>query len=184
MAYGLTIDVWSVPVIHRGGDGCVSKMNTLERRYGVIAGAENCSGRNSADWQIAAPYSRWLRLYWPLDGRVGRVSRSSRDAFQPRSPRKIMSGLPTELKNSTAIAILACARKVKSARWPGGSRTKPAPKACPIEDKEWDAVIDNSGYVPRIVQASTELLAPNVGQYLFISTLSVYADNSQPDERV
>ena len=41
-------------------------------------------------------------------------------------------------------------------------------------------MIDNSGYVPRIVKASAELLAPNIGQYLFISTLSVYADNSKP----
>jgi 2'-hydroxyisoflavone reductase len=49
-----------------------------------------------------------------------------------------------------------------------------------LEGKTWDAVIDNSGYVPRIVKASADLLAPNVGQYLFISTLSVYADNSRP----
>lgn len=49
-----------------------------------------------------------------------------------------------------------------------------------LEGKKFDAVIDNSGYVPRIVKASAELLAPNVGQYLFISTLSVYADNSKP----
>lgn len=49
-----------------------------------------------------------------------------------------------------------------------------------LEGKKWDAVIDNSGYVPRIVKASAELLAPNVGQYLFISTLSVYKDNSKP----
>lgn len=48
-----------------------------------------------------------------------------------------------------------------------------------LDGKTWDAVIDNSGYVPRIVGASAELLAPNVGQYLYISTLSVYADNSQ-----
>lgn len=46
--------------------------------------------------------------------------------------------------------------------------------------KTWDAVIDNSGFVPRIVKASAELLAPSVGQYLFISTLSVYAENSRP----
>ncbi len=49
-----------------------------------------------------------------------------------------------------------------------------------LEGKQWDAVIDNSGFVPRIVQASAKLLAPNVGQYLFISTVSVYADSSQP----
>ncbi len=40
----------------------------------------------------------------------------------------------------------------------------------------WDAVLDTSGFVPRIVKASAELLAPSVGQYVFISTISVYAD--------
>jgi len=44
----------------------------------------------------------------------------------------------------------------------------------------WDAVIDPSGYVPRLVRASAELLANAVGHYTFISSLSVYADTSQP----
>jgi 2'-hydroxyisoflavone reductase len=36
-------------------------------------------------------------------------------------------------------------------------------------------VIDNSGYVPRHVRDSAQLLAPNVSHYLFVSTVSVYA---------
>ncbi len=44
----------------------------------------------------------------------------------------------------------------------------------------WDAVIDTSGYWPRMVKASAELLAPAVKQYVFISTISVYSDNSKP----
>jgi 2'-hydroxyisoflavone reductase len=47
-----------------------------------------------------------------------------------------------------------------------------------LKGREWDAVIDNSGYVPRHVQDSARLLAPNVGRYLYISTVSVYADFS------
>ncbi len=43
-----------------------------------------------------------------------------------------------------------------------------------LEGREWDAVIDNSGYVPRHVRDSAELLADSVGQYLFTSTGSVY----------
>ena len=43
-----------------------------------------------------------------------------------------------------------------------------------LEDRKWDAVIDNSGYVPRHVQNSAATLAPNIGQYLFISSISVY----------
>ena len=45
-----------------------------------------------------------------------------------------------------------------------------------LEGREWDAVIDTSGFVPRIVGASSELLADNVGQYLFVSTICQYQD--------
>ncbi|MDB4953383.1 MAG: dependent epimerase/dehydratase family [Myxococcales bacterium] len=45
-----------------------------------------------------------------------------------------------------------------------------------LKGRTWDAVVDPSGYVPRIVKLSAELLAPNVGQYVFISTISVYKD--------
>ncbi len=45
----------------------------------------------------------------------------------------------------------------------------------PLEvDRRWDAVIDNSGYVPRHVRASTELLKRRCGRYLYISTVAVY----------
>jgi 2'-hydroxyisoflavone reductase len=50
-----------------------------------------------------------------------------------------------------------------------------------LEGKKWDAVIDTSGYFPRMVKASAQLLAPNVKQYVFISTSSVYASNSVPN---
>lgn len=51
----------------------------------------------------------------------------------------------------------------------------------PLAGRKWDAVVDTSGYYPRMVKASTELLAPSVKQYVFISTLSVYKDNSKVD---
>src|SRR4051794_26693131 len=49
-----------------------------------------------------------------------------------------------------------------------------------LEPGAWDAVVDTSGYVPRVVRQSAELLAPRVRRYLFVSTISVYADVSQP----
>jgi 2'-hydroxyisoflavone reductase len=49
-----------------------------------------------------------------------------------------------------------------------------------LEGRRWDAVIDTCGYVPRVVRASAELLAPNVGLYAFISSISVYASVSEP----
>jgi len=41
-------------------------------------------------------------------------------------------------------------------------------------DRAWDVVIDNSGYVPRHVRDSAELLKGRCGRYLYISTVSVY----------
>jgi 2'-hydroxyisoflavone reductase len=50
-----------------------------------------------------------------------------------------------------------------------------------LKGKHWDAVIDDSGYVPRHVKLSAELLAPNVQRYIFISTISVYASFASPN---
>lgn len=49
-----------------------------------------------------------------------------------------------------------------------------------LEGRKWDAVIDTSGYYPRIVKASAELLAPNVGHYVYISSISAYKSNDKP----
>src|SRR5829696_378818 len=43
-----------------------------------------------------------------------------------------------------------------------------------LEGREWDAVFDPSGYVPRVVRASAEALAESVGHYTFVSSGSVY----------
>lgn len=48
--------------------------------------------------------------------------------------------------------------------------------------RRWDVVMDNSGFEPRIVRDSAELLADSVGRYLFVSTQSVYADRSIVDQ--
>ena len=45
-----------------------------------------------------------------------------------------------------------------------------------LEGREWDAVIDNSASIPRWVAMSTELLQGQVGRYLFVSSISAYAD--------
>ena len=48
-----------------------------------------------------------------------------------------------------------------------------------LDTGHWDACIDVSGYLPRVVRQSAEALRGRVGRYLFISTVSVYA----PGER-
>ena len=53
-----------------------------------------------------------------------------------------------------------------------------------LEGRTWDAVIDNSGYVPRHVRDSAALLSTAVKQYLFISSISAYGnfDKASIDE--
>jgi 2'-hydroxyisoflavone reductase len=45
-----------------------------------------------------------------------------------------------------------------------------------LKGREWDAVIDNSGYTPSQVKATAGLLEHHVGRYIFISSIAVYAD--------
>ncbi len=45
-----------------------------------------------------------------------------------------------------------------------------------LAGRRWDAVIDTCGYVPRVVRAAADFLAPVVDHYTFISTMSVYAE--------
>lgn len=47
-----------------------------------------------------------------------------------------------------------------------------------LRGRNWDAVIDTSGHVPRLVNQSVELLRDAVGHYTFVSSISVYADFS------
>jgi 2'-hydroxyisoflavone reductase len=41
--------------------------------------------------------------------------------------------------------------------------------------RSWEAVVDTSGYLPRLVGASASLLADAVGHYVFVSSIAVYA---------
>ena len=48
-----------------------------------------------------------------------------------------------------------------------------------LEGRAWDAVVDPSGYVPAVVAASAQLLR-EAQLYLFVSSISVYADYREP----
>jgi 2'-hydroxyisoflavone reductase len=49
-----------------------------------------------------------------------------------------------------------------------------------LKGREWDAIIDNPSTLPRWVRDAATLLKDSAGQYMFISTISVYKDESQP----
>ena len=48
-----------------------------------------------------------------------------------------------------------------------------------LDGRTWDAVVDPSGYVPAVVRASAQKLAGAAGHYVFVSSLSAYADRSK-----
>lgn len=51
-----------------------------------------------------------------------------------------------------------------------------------LRGRDWDAVIDNSGFYPRHVRLTAELLDGHVDQYLFVSSISAYADSLKIDD--
>ena len=49
-----------------------------------------------------------------------------------------------------------------------------------LDGRSWDACIDVSGYVPRLVGDAARALHGRVPRYVYVSTISVYADLSVP----
>ena len=47
-----------------------------------------------------------------------------------------------------------------------------------LKGRSWDVVIDNSASIPRWVRQSAQLLSGVAERYLFVSSLSVFSDNS------
>ena len=65
---------------------------------------------------------------------------------------------------------------------PDAAKDPSSPKGLTqLAGKKWDAVIDTSGFFPRMVKASATLLAPIVRQYVYISSISAYKDVSAPN---
>ena len=51
-----------------------------------------------------------------------------------------------------------------------------------LKGRNWDAVIDNSGFYPRHARLTAELLHGRVDQYMFVSSISAYADDLTVDD--
>ena len=49
-----------------------------------------------------------------------------------------------------------------------------------LKDRKWDVVIDNPTMLPVWVRDAAQILKGNVERYVFISTISVFADTSKP----
>ena len=50
-----------------------------------------------------------------------------------------------------------------------------------LKGRDWDVVIDNPTTLPRWVRDAAQILQGHTGQYVFISTLSVYASWARPN---
>jgi len=48
-----------------------------------------------------------------------------------------------------------------------------------LKDRQWDVVIDNPTTLPAWVRDAAQILKGNVDRYVFVSTISVYADTSK-----
>ncbi|GID33349.1 nucleoside-diphosphate-sugar epimerase [Paractinoplanes brasiliensis] len=57
-----------------------------------------------------------------------------------------------------------------------GDRESPSDLVALAKEGPWDAAIDVSGSVPAVVARSAKILAPAVGHYTFVSTISAYRD--------
>jgi 2'-hydroxyisoflavone reductase len=51
-----------------------------------------------------------------------------------------------------------------------------------LKGRDWDAVIDNSGFYPRHARLSAELLHGHVDRYMFVSSISAYGDSMTVDD--
>ena len=51
-----------------------------------------------------------------------------------------------------------------------------------LKGRDWDAVIDNSGFYPRHARLSAQLLHGHVDHYMFVSSISAYSDALTVDD--
>ena len=51
-----------------------------------------------------------------------------------------------------------------------------------LRHRRWDAMVDDTGYIPKYCRMSAQLLAPEVRYALFISSISVYDSFAHPND--
>ena len=73
-------------------------------------------------------------------------------------------------------------RGTSTAAWPAGLDVRHGDRKADLSalaQGEWDAVVDCCGYLPRDVARMAQQLHGRVRRYVFISSISVYAESSQ-----
>jgi 2'-hydroxyisoflavone reductase len=49
-----------------------------------------------------------------------------------------------------------------------------------LDGRDWDAVLDMATFLPRVVRLSVDALQGRIGRYVYVSSISAYADQSVP----
>jgi 2'-hydroxyisoflavone reductase len=123
---------------------------------------------------------------------VGRFPAFAAGAAKPRKPLRILilggTGFtgPHQVRYalSRGHMVTLFNRGKQPHDWPGpveeliGDRNTGDLKA--LEGREWDVCIDNPTTLPFWVRDAGQVLHGKVKHYIFISTISVYADNAKP----
>ena len=84
-------------------------------------------------------------------------------------------------RGKTRPGLFPTVEKLRGDRDPKKDEGLKSIEAAIAAGREWDVVIDNSGYFPRHVKASAELLAPKVKQYIYISSISAFKEGAPPN---
>lgn len=88
--------------------------------------------------------------------------------------------LEAALARGDSVAVFN--RGQSAASWPAGVDVRHGDRKTDLSalaEGHWDAVVDCCGYLPRDVARMAECLHGRVGRYVFISSISVYADFAQ-----
>ena len=132
------------------------KLTGLALARACSAGLRQCDRKTTGE-DHAHPDPGRHRLHRAAPGPLRAGARPSRHHLQPRPQQTDWPGPVEELL---------------------GDRNTGDLKA--LEGREWDVCIDNPTTLPFWVRDAGHVLAGKVGQYIFISTISVYAANDTP----
>ena len=120
-------------------------------------------------------------------GRTPPRSSSSWFTIHRRPPHILVLGGTSFLGRAVVVEALAAGHRItlfnrgitNPGLFPGVERRvgDRASDVSALAHGRWDAVIDVAAYHPDAVRRSTDVLADRVDHYVFVSTLSVYADH-------
>jgi len=130
----------------------------------AAAGLSAAAAATAAFGRSLAPARKPLRIL--ILGGTGYLGPSTIEAAQARGHKVSMFN-----RGKTRPELFPNVEKLHGDRDPKKDEGLKA-----LEQGEWDVVIDNSGYYPRMVGASAELLAKRAKRYIYISSISAYKE--------